>query len=36
MLLTALADGGASLDEPDVERVPLELRVRRSCGCTPS
>ena len=36
MLLAALADGGASLDEPEVERVPLELRVRRSCGCTPS
>ena len=36
MLLDALADGGAALDEPVVERVPLELRVRRSCGCAPS
>jgi hypothetical protein len=34
MLLDALADGRATLDEPEVERVPLELRVRRSCGCT--
>ena len=33
MLLDALGDGGGPLGEPEVERVPLELLVRRSCGC---
>jgi LacI family transcriptional regulator len=33
MLLDALANGGPPFAEPEVERVPLALLVRRSCGC---
>jgi LacI family transcriptional regulator len=33
LLLDALAIGNGALQEPEVERVPLELLVRRSCGC---
>ena len=33
LLLDALASGNGGRQEPEVERVPLELRLRRSCGC---
>ena len=33
LLLEALVSGNGGHQEPEVERVPLELRLRRSCGC---